>query len=164
MTTQITIQTDRSVSKNNRTEDVVSILETQLGAFRSIYEITSRMRDKFARSDVNVLKNGLQERKAHLENAHKLESQLRELKREWEATSRDARVSELVDECQKVINKIVDLDMALHRDASHQQRVIKAELSETHQRRQPIATYLATPAISASYSVPVAGRSVVRNA
>jgi hypothetical protein len=164
MTAQITIQTDRSVSKNNHTEDVVSILETQLSAFRSIYDITAQMRDKFAQSDANVLKNGLQERKVHLEHAHKLESQLRALKREWETTSPDTRVGELVDECQKVINKIVDLDMALHREASHQQRSIKAELSETRQRRQPIAAYLATPAISASYSVPVAGRSVARNA
>jgi len=164
MTAQITIQTDRSVSKNNHTEDVVSILETQLSAFRSIYDITARMRDKFAQSDANVLKNGIQERRVHLEHAHNLELQLRELKREWEATSPDSRVGALVDECQKVINKIVDLDMAMHRDASHQQRTIKAELSESRQRRQPIATYLATPAISASYSVPVAGRSVARNA
>lgn len=164
MNTQISIQTDRSELHANCTDEVVVVLETQLSAFRSIHEITTRMREKFAEPDAAVLKSGLQERKAHLERAHKLEVQLRDLNKQWQSARQDERVSKLVDECQAVINKIVDLDMALHRDASSKQVAIKAELAETRQRRQPIASYLASPVMTASYSVPVAGRSVARNA
>ena len=164
MSTQISIQTDGSELHTNHTDEVVAVLETRLSAFRSIYEITSRMKEKFAQPDAAVLKSGLQERKAHLERAHKLESQLQGLKKQWQSSNPGERISNLVDECQAVINKIVDLDMALHRDASSKQAVIKSELAETRQRRQPIASYLATPVMTASYSVPVAGSSVTRNA
>jgi len=147
-------------------DELIAVLEAQLGAFRSIYEITSRIRERLVKSGSAVLKEGIHERSAYLERALELEKKLKELKLQWNAyrdiaaADHDARISELVDECQKVIGQIVEIDRSLHQAATVRQQALQTDLAEMHQRRQPLAAYLATPALSTSYSVPVSGRNV----
>lgn len=147
-------------------DELIVVLEAQLGAFRSIYEITSRVRERFVKAGSAVLKEGIHERAAYLERVLELEKKLKELKLQWNAyrdiaaAEHDARISELVDECQKVIGQIVETDRSLHQAATARQQSLQTDLAEMHQRRQPLAAYLATPALSTSYSVPVSGRNV----
>jgi len=155
------------VPPSETTAEIVAILETQLDAFRSIYDITARMRERLLESDGSVtLKNGVQERAAYLERAREYEKKLQELKLQWEArcsvpaTEYDARIAELLQNCQEVIGRIVETDRALHQAATGRQAAIQSELAQIHQRRHPLAAYFATPAIPATYSVPVAGANV----
>jgi len=167
---QMTLQANKTsvpLPLPDAAEDLIAILETQLGAFRSIYDITVRMQKQFGPANASIaLKEGLQKRAAHLERARDYAEKLRELKRQWEAQSNrsagghDSRIQQLISECQEVIGKIVETDHALHRTAADCQKAIRAELAQNHQRRQPLAAYFAAPALSESYSVPISGKNV----
>jgi len=167
---QMTPQANKSSSPlplPDAAEDLVAILETQLGAFRSIYDITTRIQKQFGQADASVaLKEGIQKRAAHLERAQDYAGKLKDLKLQWEAqndrsaSGHDSRIQQLINECQEVIGKIVETDNALHRTASDRQKAIRAELAQNHRRRQPLAAYFATPALSECYSVPISGKNV----
>jgi hypothetical protein len=165
-----TPQTSRKVKNvpvpSSIADEIVSVLEYQLAGFRTIHDITIRMKELFSESDSVTLAKGLQERAASLERIQESEKRLKELKLQWRAssglppTTQDARIGTLVDECQAVIGEIVELDRSLHQTALARQTVIEAELTESHQRRRPLTAYLGNPLPTATYSIPVSGRNV----
>ena len=168
MISQLPLQAN-AVSSNvlsNTADEILAILEAQLSAFRSIYDISVCMKERFAQSGGEALKDGLQKRSVYLEHAQELERELKSLKLEWNAfsdvplTEQDARINQLVDDCQKVIGQIVELDRSLNQAATAKQKILQSSLAGIHQRRQPLATYLGAPALSSSYSIPVSGRNV----
>jgi hypothetical protein len=168
-TQQLTLRnrTFPRIPPSETTAEIVAVLETQLDAFRSIYDITARLRERFLESDASAaLSQGVRERAVHLERAREYEKRLQELKLQWEArcsvpaTEYDARIAELLRNCQEVIGRIVETDRALNQAATGRQAAIQSELAQIHQRRHPLAAYFATPALPATYSVPVTGANV----
>jgi hypothetical protein len=156
-------------TSGNRTElaeAVISILEHQLEGFRSIHEVTTRMHEKFAQSGSGALSEGVLQRSTQLQHIQESEKKLQALKAQWAASleghgmSEDVRVRALIDACQEMVRRIVELDCRMYQVASKRQRFLQAELAGVHQHRRPITAYLDTTTPSAACSVPVAGRNV----